>query len=67
RNVRLDNDLCGLFACNTGFALVGRFNRKPPQPPDWRRIPGRPLLNSQDRSSSLDVRDALFQETPEEG
>ena len=34
-NVRLDNDLSGLFACNTGFALVGLIASL--RAWDWRR------------------------------
>src|SRR5262249_38480098 len=46
RNVRLDNDLYGLFACDTGFALVASLIASL-RAWDWRRIPGRLLLNSQ--------------------
>jgi len=46
RNVRLDNDRCGLFACDTGLALVACLITSL-RAWDWRRIPGRLLLNSQ--------------------
>jgi len=46
RNVRLDNELCGLFACDTGLALVACLIASL-RAWDWRRIPGRLLLNSQ--------------------
>src|SRR5262245_34984387 len=39
RDVRLDNDLCGLFACDTGFALVACLIASL-RAWDWRRIPG---------------------------